>query len=142
VRGSRPYPSPGRSVGPKQYRLTVSATRCLRHRQRRRHICRRQFAHGDRHSHSFVNWTRERASPPTLADGENASRERLEKLFGIVLEITPIGVKSKIARIAARRQLKTFVAEEERKIEDMVPEALNPARWRSHRSHRGGDNAY
>jgi hypothetical protein len=31
----------------------------------------------------------------TLADGENASRERLAKLFDTVLEITPIGVKFK-----------------------------------------------
>jgi hypothetical protein len=31
----------------------------------------------------------------TLADGENAPRERSEKLFGTVSEITPVGVKFK-----------------------------------------------
>ena len=40
-------------------------------------------------SHRWVTENR------TLADGENASRERFEKLIGTVLEITPIGVKLK-----------------------------------------------
>jgi hypothetical protein len=38
---------------------------------------------------------RHRTLARTLADGENAPRERSEKLFGTVSEITPVGVKFK-----------------------------------------------
>jgi hypothetical protein len=50
----------------------------------------------------------ERLPPPpddremNEADGENASRERLEKLFGTVSEITPIGVNPNSRSQAAK----------------------------------------